>query len=127
MARFVCPCIRAINDQPPACGLICLPMDDGVRANPLTPKSRKKLPNKAMHLSRAGMFLMPVISLVHQLLRPGDGQRWEAGNLLQRAHGAMGLGDCTVGSWVFYTDPVSPAKIPPSFRKFGGLVTSDDP
>jgi hypothetical protein len=50
-------------------------MDDGVRANPLTPKSRKKLPNKAMHLIRAGMFLMPVISLVHQLLRPGDGQR----------------------------------------------------
>ena len=27
--------------------------------------------------------------------------RWEAGNLLQRARGAMGLGDCTVGTWGF--------------------------
>jgi hypothetical protein len=37
--------------------------------------------------------------------------RWEAGNLLQRACGAMGLGDCTVGMWGFYTDPVSPASL----------------
>jgi len=34
--------------------------------------------------------------------------RWEAGSLLQRACGAMSLGDCTVGMWGFYTDPVSP-------------------
>ena len=37
--------------------------------------------------------------------------RWEAGNLLQRACGAMGLGDCTVEKWGFYTDPVSPAAL----------------
>jgi hypothetical protein len=37
--------------------------------------------------------------------------RWEAGNLLQRACGAIGLGDCTVGSRGFYTDPVSPATL----------------
>jgi hypothetical protein len=43
--------------------------------------------------------------------------RWEAGNLLQRACVAMGLGDCTVGTWGFYTDPVSPAKIPPSLQE----------
>jgi len=41
--------------------------------------------------------------------------RWEAGNLLQRACGAMGLGDCTVGMWGFYTDPVSPASLFDSF------------
>jgi hypothetical protein len=41
--------------------------------------------------------------------------RWEAGNLLQRACGAMGLGDCTVGMWGFYTDPVSPALLFDSF------------
>ncbi len=35
--------------------------------------------------------------------------RWEAGNLLQRAGGAMGLVDCTLGAWGYYTDPVSPA------------------
>jgi hypothetical protein len=35
-------------------------------------------------------------------------RRWEAGNLLQRACGAIELGDCTVGTWGFYTDPVSP-------------------
>jgi len=35
--------------------------------------------------------------------------RWEAGNLLQRACGAMGLGDRTVGKWRFYADPVSTA------------------
>ena len=39
----------------------------------------------------------------------GLSSRWEAGNLLQRACGAMGLGDCTVGSRGFYADPVSPA------------------
>jgi hypothetical protein len=37
--------------------------------------------------------------------------RWEAGNLLQRACGAMELGDCTVGTWGFYTDPISPATL----------------
>ena len=37
--------------------------------------------------------------------------RWEAGSLLQRTCGAMGLGDCTVGTWGFYTDPVSPATL----------------
>jgi hypothetical protein len=36
---------------------------------------------------------------------------WEAGNLLQRACGAMGLGDCTVGTWGLYTDPISPATL----------------
>ena len=34
--------------------------------------------------------------------------RWEAGSVLQRACGAMGLGDSTVETWVIYTDPVSP-------------------
>jgi len=34
--------------------------------------------------------------------------RWEAGDLLQRACGAMDLRDCTVEKWGFYTDPVSP-------------------
>ena len=34
--------------------------------------------------------------------------RWEAGGLLQRACGAMSLGDCTVEMWGFYTDPFSP-------------------
>jgi hypothetical protein len=34
--------------------------------------------------------------------------RWEAGNLLQRAFGAIELGDWAVGTWRFYTDPVSP-------------------
>jgi hypothetical protein len=34
--------------------------------------------------------------------------RWEAGDLLQRACGAMGVGDCTVEKWGFYADPVSP-------------------
>ena len=37
--------------------------------------------------------------------------RWEAGNLLQRSCDAMGLRDCTVGTWGFYTDPVSPATL----------------
>ena len=37
--------------------------------------------------------------------------RWEADNLLQRACGAMGLEDCTVGMWAFYTDPISPASL----------------
>jgi hypothetical protein len=36
--------------------------------------------------------------------------RWEAGNLLQKACGAEGLGDCTVGTWNYHTDLVSPAK-----------------
>jgi hypothetical protein len=75
VTKFVCTCSRVINDPPLACGLISLPAEVGVSANPLPPKSREKLPNKAMHLSRDLMFLMPVISLVHQLLRPGDGQR----------------------------------------------------
>jgi hypothetical protein len=33
--------------------------------------------------------------------------RWEAGNLLEKAGGPIELGDCTVGTWGFYTDPVS--------------------
>ena len=37
--------------------------------------------------------------------------RWEARNLLQRACSAMGLGDCTVEMWEFYTDAVSPATL----------------
>jgi len=41
----------------------------------------------------------------------GLSSRWEAGSLLQRACGAMSLGDCTVGMWGFYTDPVSPATL----------------
>ena len=36
---------------------------------------------------------------------------WEAGNLVQRACGAVGPGDCTVETWGFYTDPVSPATL----------------
>jgi hypothetical protein len=36
--------------------------------------------------------------------------RWEAGNLLQRACGALGLRDWTVAWLGFYTDPVSPAR-----------------
>jgi hypothetical protein len=41
----------------------------------------------------------------------GLSSRWEAGSLLQRACGAMGLGDCTAGTWGSYTDPVSPATL----------------
>jgi hypothetical protein len=37
--------------------------------------------------------------------------RWETGNLLERACGAMGLGDCMVGPWGIFTDPVSPATL----------------
>jgi len=37
--------------------------------------------------------------------------RWEAGNLLQRACGAVGLVNCTVGECGFYTDPVSSATL----------------
>jgi len=37
--------------------------------------------------------------------------RCEAGNLLQRACGALGLRDCTVAWLGFYTDPVSPAAL----------------
>jgi hypothetical protein len=37
--------------------------------------------------------------------------RWEAGDLLQRPCGAMGLRDCTVERWRFYPDLVSPAKL----------------
>jgi hypothetical protein len=37
--------------------------------------------------------------------------RDEAGNLIQRACGAMGLGDCTVGVCGFYTEPVSPSTL----------------
>ena len=43
--------------------------------------------------------------------------RWEAGNLLQRACGALGLRDWTVAWLGFYTDPVSPAAL---FRFFTG-------
>ena len=43
--------------------------------------------------------------------------RWEAGNLLQRACGALGLRDWTVTWLGFYTDPVSPAAL---FRFFTG-------
>ena len=43
--------------------------------------------------------------------------RWDAGNLLQRACGALGLRDCTVAWLGFYTDPVSPAAL---FRFFTG-------
>ncbi len=35
--------------------------------------------------------------------------RWEAGSWPQKACGTMGFGDCTMGTWGFYTDPVSPA------------------
>jgi hypothetical protein len=35
-------------------------------------------------------------------------QPMEAGDLLQRACGAMDLGDCTVEKWGFYADQVSP-------------------
>jgi hypothetical protein len=45
--------------------------------------------------------------------------RWEAGSLLQRVCGAMSLGDCTVGIWGFYTDPVSPAML---FDFFAGYL-----
>ena len=41
----------------------------------------------------------------------GLSSRWEAGNLLQRACGAVGLGDCTVGMRGFYADPVSSATL----------------
>jgi len=34
--------------------------------------------------------------------------RWAAGDLLQRACGAMDLGDCTVEKWELYADPISP-------------------
>jgi hypothetical protein len=37
--------------------------------------------------------------------------RWEAGNLLQRACGAVGLVNCTVGECGFYADPVSSATL----------------
>jgi hypothetical protein len=54
--------------------------------------------------------------------------RWEAGNLLQRACGAVELVDCTVEPWRYYTDPVSPATTSDSFyRKSGGLGTSIGP
>jgi len=49
--------------------------------------------------------------------------RWEAGNLLQRACCAMGLGDCRVSVWEFYTDPVSPA---PFFVIFTGTWRPGD-
>jgi hypothetical protein len=35
--------------------------------------------------------------------------RWEAGNFLHRACGAVELVDCTVGARGYYVDPVSPA------------------
>jgi hypothetical protein len=46
------------------------------KGHPLPPKIREKLTSKAMHLSRNIMFLMPVLGLLHQLFRPGDGERW---------------------------------------------------
>jgi hypothetical protein len=49
--------------------------------------------------------------------------RWEAGNLRQRACGAIGLEDCTVGMWEFYTDPESPA---PFFVIFTGIWRPGD-
>ena len=39
--------------------------------------------------------------------------------LLQRACGAMGLGDCTVGMWGFYADPIPPARL---FDFFTGIL-----
>jgi hypothetical protein len=42
----------------------------------------------------------------------------EAGNLIQRACGAVGLGDCTVGVCGFYTDPVSPSTLFDSFTGY---------
>jgi len=51
--------------------------------------------------------------------------QWEAGSLLQKYCGAMGLVDCTVETWGFYTDPVSPASL---FHFFiGSLVDSWHP
>jgi len=43
--------------------------------------------------------------------------RWEAGSLLQRACGAMGVGDCTVGMQGLYTDPVSSATLSTSVQE----------
>ena len=68
VAKLLCIRSRVINEQPPACGLISLTAKVGESVNPLPPKIREKLPNKAMHLSRRLMFLMPFISLVHPLL-----------------------------------------------------------
>ncbi|MEY4809199.1 MAG: hypothetical protein RLZZ206_3588 [Cyanobacteriota bacterium] len=48
--------------------------------------------------------------------------RWETGNLLQSACGAMALGDSTVETWGLYTDPVSPASLIDVFT--GNLVIS---
>jgi len=48
--------------------------------------------------------------------------RWEAGSLPQRVCGAMSLGDCMVGTWGFYADPVSPARLFDFFA--GNLVVS---
>ena len=72
--------------------------------------------------SIVGCWNLPRSGLVQRCMR-GSGIRsvvgavvglcsqLEAGNLLQRACGAMGLGDCTVLTWGFYTDPVSPATL----------------
>jgi hypothetical protein len=46
--------------------------------------------------------------------------RWEAGILLQRACGTLGLRDWTVAWLGFYTDPVSSAAL---FRFFTGNLT----
>jgi hypothetical protein len=45
----------------------------------------------------------------------------EAGNLLERAGGAIDLGDYTVGTRGYYTDPASPAKL---FVSFSGKQTN---
>jgi len=45
--------------------------------------------------------------------------RWEADSLVQKSCGAMSLGDCTVGTWGFYADPVSPAMF---FDFFAGYL-----
>jgi hypothetical protein len=46
--------------------------------------------------------------------------RCEAGSLLKWACGAMDLDDCTVGTWGFYTDPVSTAAL---FGFFAGYLS----
>jgi hypothetical protein len=45
--------------------------------------------------------------------------RWDTESVLQKACGAMGLVDCTVKTWGFYTDPVSPESL---FHFFTGSL-----
>ena len=56
-----------------------------------------------VHRCRGGSGIRSAVGVVVGLC-----SRREAGNLLQRACGVIELGDCTVGRWGFYTDPVSP-------------------